>query len=74
MNSPLVQFNGTFNNDVIHFQTLSVEFFHLDEMGNSNDELKTYMEQQGYVYHSTVKARKNHANDYIFVKKHLNLE
>jgi hypothetical protein len=27
-------------------QTLSVEFFHLDEMGNSNDELKSYMEKQ----------------------------
>ena len=51
-----------------------MEFFHLDEMGNSNDELKSYMEKQGYVYHSTVKARKNHANDYIFVKKHLNLD
>lgn len=55
--------------DKVNIRTLSVEFFHLDEQGASNDLLKAYMEEQGYVYHSTVKARKNHANDYIFVKK-----
>jgi hypothetical protein len=49
------------------FQTLSVEFFHLDEKGATNDEMKTYMISQGYKYHSTVTAQKNHANDYIFV-------
>ena len=53
------------------FQTLSVEFFHLDELGTSNDEMKEYMISQGYKYHSTVTARKNHANDYIFVRKDL---
>ena len=51
------------------FQTLSVEFFHLDEKGATNDEMKTYMISQGYKYHSTVTAQKNHANDYIFVHK-----
>ena len=54
-----------------YFQTLSVEFFHLDELGTSNDEMKEYMISQGYKYHSTVTARKNHANDYIFVRKDL---
>ena len=53
------------------FQTLSVEFFHLDELGTSNDEMKEYMISQGYRYHSTVTAKKNHANDYIFVRKDL---
>jgi hypothetical protein len=39
-----VNFVVKLNSDRI--QTLSVEFFHLDEMGNSNDELKSYMEKQ----------------------------
>ena len=52
-------------------QTLSVEFFHLDELGTSNDEMKEYMISQGYRYHSTVTAKKNHANDYIFVRNDL---
>ena len=56
---------------LIFFQTLSVEFFHLDELGTSNDEMKDYMISQGYRYHSTVTAKKNHANDYIFVRKDL---
>jgi len=55
--------------DSVDIKTLSVEFFHLDEKGATNDEMKTYMISQGYKYHSTVTAQKNHANDYIFVHK-----
>ena len=53
------------------FQTLSVEYFHLDEKGASNDEMKRFMLSQGYQFHSKVTAPKNHANDYIFVKNDL---
>ena len=52
----------------LYFQTLSVEYFHLDEKGSSNDEMKRFMLNQGYRFHSKVTAPKNHANDYIFVK------
>ena len=62
-----LKFNGNISDSIFLFQTLSVEFFHLDEKGATNDEMKTYMISQGYKYHSTVTAQKNHANDYIFV-------
>ena len=48
-----------------------MEFFHLDELGASNDAMKDYMISQGYSLHSTVTAKKNHANDFIFVQNNL---
>eukprot|EP00093_Oithona_nana_P014828 14828.XXX_791184_792720_1 [CDS] Oithona nana genome sequencing. len=57
--------------DKVDIKTLSVEYFHLDEKGASNDEMKRFMLSQGYQFHSKITAPRNHANDYIFVKNDL---
>ena len=50
---------------------ISAEFLHDHESGNSPNDMKSFMDKQGYKVHSVVTAPNNHANDYIFVKKDL---
>ena len=52
----------------IEKQVISAEFEHGK---GSHDDLRSYMESQGYIAETVVTAPYNLANDYIFVKKEL---
>ena len=52
----------------IEKQVISAEFEHGK---GSHDDLRSYMESQGYIAETVVTAPQNLANDYIFVKKEL---
>ena len=49
-------------------KVISAEFEHGKD---SHDDLRGYMESQGYIAETVVTAPHNLANDYIFVKKEL---
>jgi hypothetical protein len=55
---------------IIFLQTLSVEFIHGKE---GKEEIRKFMDKQGYVVHSEVVHPEYLANDFIFVKKSENV-
>ena len=56
---------------VMFFQVISAEFEHGKENGDTYDDIRGYMESQGYAVETIVTAPQNLANDFIFVKKEL---
>lgn len=50
-------------------KVISAEFFHTAENGNSKEEMRRFMSDNGYDVHSIVTHPLNLANDFIFVKR-----
>lgn len=57
--------------DKLSIQTLSVEFVHEEDVGESKSSLEDFMTNKDYVVHSLVTHPQGFANDFIFMLKEL---